>query len=519
MKKNLVIIITATVITALLGVASFYPHAQYVGSKKQMTDDTVSDKSVDKNDKDAKDISKGEPSLQSVIPSKVEDSVKQSGLAVSEPSVNSIETQIEEPSTESTELRSEGSFSEIFESTGSEFDQLPSETTEVIYEPESPDSTGFEVQDSSGGDSELSMELSSGISDGQSVKPLGKVDISDCRIVIEDAYKNDKTHTPKLDIYHNGYKLVHDRDYISEFEYMPNGKKYFKVTMLGKYEGSLKQEYSILPTATTIYRVSPKVSDIELRWLDSSKTSNGYEIGISENSDMSDETVYTVEGGKATRYNISDLVQNKVYYLRIRSYKNSDDGRVKICSAWSSVKTAEMKKVEVINGVTYIDGILIANKTYSLPENYGSGLDKTALAAFNKMAADAGNDGLYLFIVSGFRSYQVQDSTYSYFCSERGVSEADRVSARPGHSEHQTGLAMDINSTAFSFADTPEAKWLADNCWRYGFVIRYPQGKEDITGYAYEAWHIRYLGKELAKELYESGLTLEEYLGITSQYN
>ncbi len=542
MKKNVAVIFAGAIIVSAIGGVSVYSYVQYDNAKNQITDNADTSKNNDIIDPDILNIDStlGKINTQNSEYSKVSSSLQEESSKVSElteekSSGENTEVQSDEPSTDSSILVSESSFSEsvVSESEQSTSEVMPpqSELSDIPVSPnvsteETPeinsevtDETGStDIPESSNENTTSQSEKTSEVTE-QPVKPNGKIDISECKIVIDDSNNKNKDSVPELEIYHNNKKLVCNKDYIAEFKKMPGNKKYLKVTMLGKYEGSLKQEYSILPTATAIYRVSPKVSDIGLRWLDSSKTSDGYEIGISENSDMSDETVYNVEGGKTTQYNISDLVQNKIYYLRIRSYKNSDDGRVKICSAWSSVKTAEMKKVEVINGVTYIDGILIANKTYSLPENYGSGLDKTALAAFNKMAADAGNDGLYLFIVSGFRSYQVQNSTYSYFCSERGVTAADRVSARPGHSEHQTGLAMDVNSTAFSFADTPEAKWLADNCWKYGFVIRYPQGKEDITGYAYEAWHIRYLGKELAKELYESGLTLEEYLGITSQYS
>lgn len=175
--------------------------------------------------------------------------------------------------------------------------------------------------------------------------------------------------------------------------------------------------------------------------------------------------------------------------------------------------------IENRNGVTYIDGVLVVNKTYSLPKSYGSGLNSTALAAFNSMASDASKDGIYLNIVSGYRSYETQSYLYESYCARSGKQEADRFSARPGHSEHQTGLAMDINSVYDSFADTAEAKWLANNCWKYGFIIRYPKGKENITGYKYESWHIRYVGKELAKVLTQSGQTLEEYFGITSVYS
>ena len=168
--------------------------------------------------------------------------------------------------------------------------------------------------------------------------------------------------------------------------------------------------------------------------------------------------------------------------------------------------------------ITYINGILIANKTYPLPSTYNPGIDPTAKAALQNMFDAAKADGLDLFIRSGFRSYATQKTLYNNYVSRDGVAEADRYSARPGHSEHQTGLGFDINKADMSFDGTPEALWLAENCYKYGFIIRYPEGKEHITGYMYEPWHIRYLGVDIATDVYNSGLCLEEYLGITSVY-
>lgn len=169
---------------------------------------------------------------------------------------------------------------------------------------------------------------------------------------------------------------------------------------------------------------------------------------------------------------------------------------------------------------TYIGGILIVNKTYPLPSWYGNGLTPELVGAFNAMrAAAAAEQGLDLWIVSGFRSYATQVSTYNYFVANYGQAYADTTSARPGHSEHQSGLAIDVNLVDQSFGSTTVGMWVAANAHRFGFVVRYPQGKEHITGYMYEPWHLRYLGSELAATLYSSGLTLEEYLGITSQYD
>ncbi len=169
--------------------------------------------------------------------------------------------------------------------------------------------------------------------------------------------------------------------------------------------------------------------------------------------------------------------------------------------------------------ITYINGILIANKTYPLPADYNPGVDPTANAALQQMFADAAAAGLNMFVRSGFRSYSTQRTLYNNYVKRDGADAADRYSARAGHSEHQTGLAFDINKANSSFEGTPEAIWLAENCYKYGFIIRYPQGKEAVTGYIYEPWHVRYLGVETATAVYNSGLCLEEYLGITSVYS
>jgi len=189
--------------------------------------------------------------------------------------------------------------------------------------------------------------------------------------------------------------------------------------------------------------------------------------------------------------------------------------------------------LKIIDGVAYVDGILIANKTYYLPENYVpkdpyanlsysciNCLEKDVMNAYQEMNVEAKALGLKLMLSSGYRSYANQRDLYNNYVARDGVVAADTYSARAGHSEHQTGLAFDLNSVSSAFANTNEGKWIADNCYRFGFIIRYPKGKESITGYMYEPWHLRYVGKELSKKLYNNGdwLTLEEYFGIDSEY-
>ena len=178
--------------------------------------------------------------------------------------------------------------------------------------------------------------------------------------------------------------------------------------------------------------------------------------------------------------------------------------------------------IEEKDGVTYIDSLLVVNKTYSLPKDYApSGLTAECEAAFEEMKKAAKKDGISIWISSGYRSYATQKSLYENYCKNDGVFVAETYSARAGHSEHQTGLAIDVNkasSSAFENIYKDVGVWLEENCWDFGFIIRYPKGKEHITGYIYEPWHIRYVGKDYAIKIKESALTLEEYLGITSEY-
>lgn len=180
---------------------------------------------------------------------------------------------------------------------------------------------------------------------------------------------------------------------------------------------------------------------------------------------------------------------------------------------------AKAHSTEVIDGVTYIDGILIVNKTYSLPKSYNYGLTDETLKAFNKMKNAAAKDNISLEIASGFRSYEEQKALYNEYKAENGQKKADTFSARPGYSEHQSGMAMDVNGADFSMVGQKDMKWLEKHCAEYGFIIRFPKGKESITGYSYEPWHIRYVGKKAAKEIKKQGICLEEYLGVTSKYN
>lgn len=193
--------------------------------------------------------------------------------------------------------------------------------------------------------------------------------------------------------------------------------------------------------------------------------------------------------------------------------------------------TSKGYEVKKVDGIYYVDGYLVANKTYDLPQSYNPGALKTKVNnAANKMFAAAKSEkGFNLYVASGFRSYDTQKSIYNRYVNNDGKAKADTYSARPGYSEHQTGLAFDVCDSGLAsskcitngFDDTEQAKWLSENAYKYGFILRYVKNKDNETGYMYESWHFRYVGTELAEELYNNGdwITLESYFGITSSYD
>lgn len=182
---------------------------------------------------------------------------------------------------------------------------------------------------------------------------------------------------------------------------------------------------------------------------------------------------------------------------------------------------------------------VLVNKQRKLPEDYTPGdlvvpnvpfifpeksdkrkMRKEAAEALEQLFAAAKADGVELAGVSGYRSHAYQKELFARYVKKDGLEVARTYSAYPGTSEHETGLAMDISgidgkcAAESCFAGTKEAEWLGQHSAKYGFIVRYPLGKESITGYIYEPWHLRYVGVELSKEIFESGLTLEEYFGV-----
>lgn len=142
-------------------------------------------------------------------------------------------------------------------------------------------------------------------------------------------------------------------------------------------------------------------------------------------------------------------------------------------------------------------------------------LRKEARIAFEHLSNDAYKDGYKIIAVSAFRDYEYQKNLYNNYVIDKGIKYADACSARAGHSEHQTGLAVDVmgsNNDYNLFNVSPEFEWMVNNAHKYGFILRYPEGKENITGFKYEPWHYRYVGVKTASIIYKKKITLEEYL-------
>lgn len=172
-------------------------------------------------------------------------------------------------------------------------------------------------------------------------------------------------------------------------------------------------------------------------------------------------------------------------------------------------------KDEDVTEVTYVRGILIANKKFALPKDFAPQEDSVAKENLLRLLADAQIENLDISdYYSGYRSYAEQEALYENYKKLHGQEEADTFSARPGHSEHQTGLTFDLFHNDGAFLERePEVTWVAENAHLYGFIVRYQSGKEHITGYQAEPWHLRYIGEE-AILIYKSNLTLEQYLNV-----
>jgi D-alanyl-D-alanine carboxypeptidase len=181
-----------------------------------------------------------------------------------------------------------------------------------------------------------------------------------------------------------------------------------------------------------------------------------------------------------------------------------------------------VNKARPLNPISYIPKDLATPSVpLRVPGNESMQLRKEAATALEALVLGAKAGGLGVMLSSGYRSYAYQAGLYGSYVASQGKAAADTQSARPGHSEHQTGLAADLEPTSRNcevsdcFANTPEGKWLAANAYKYGFIVRYQEGTQPIVGYKYEPWHLRYIGTALSQEMHgENVNTLEQFFGL-----
>ena len=187
---------------------------------------------------------------------------------------------------------------------------------------------------------------------------------------------------------------------------------------------------------------------------------------------------------------------------------------------YKEIKSTDLSKGHLIltNKFNYLDNtynndnMVKVSKWYSYGDNQY--LTKETYDAFLNMFSAAKMEDLTLIINSSFRSFEDQNEVYKEYTASKGQEAADKIAARPGHSEHQTGMAIDIQtygSTGATFEDFDEFKWLSNNAHKYGFILRYPKNKKYLTGYEYESWHYRYVGVEVATYIYQNNITFDEY--------
>ena len=172
----------------------------------------------------------------------------------------------------------------------------------------------------------------------------------------------------------------------------------------------------------------------------------------------------------------------------------------------------------LVNKYYYLDKDYIPNNLEKISTRYalsGMRLVSEAKVAFEDMAKSAAKENLKIVAMSTYRSYNYQVSLYNRYKRQDGIEKADSYSGRPGHSEHQTGLAVDIyneEENYTNFEETEEFEWMQKHAHEYGFILRFPKDKENETGYIYESWHYRYVGKNIAKYIKEHKISLEEYI-------
>ena len=328
---------------------------------------------------------------------------------------------------------------------------------------------------------------------------------------------------------------------------LTDGVKYiFKVIPYAERDDKTYSSSAHYRTATVttlkqvkIQALTTKGTKVRVKWTNIGGET-GYQISRSskKNGTYIIEDVETVSG---RRKQVS-AAKNKKYYYKVRAYKTvTVNGETKrVYGPWSAAKPYKRTSSSSSGYSDILDYdsgnlFVLVNKEHAVSDTYhpsgmvavkdsiatwtGLELKKSAYEAYLEMLEDAQKEGHDFYICSAYRSIEKQKELYETSLKKNGKKYTEKMTAYPGTSEHHTGYAVDVTSKSMgwglkqNFTDYADGQWITDHCSEYGFIIRYPEGKTDITGYSYEPWHLRYVGKTAAKEITEKGITLEEYLG------
>lgn len=279
-------------------------------------------------------------------------------------------------------------------------------------------------------------------------------------------------------------------------EYLYHKTNEYKLTQVG---------YTLKESKLIIDKLN---SDNEKYFVENEK--NDYIIDLLNEKYFLEKNLYNYleykSKNKKTSY--SDIVA----IVNVHADKDWYDNKVVKPTDLSKGNLILVNKFNYLNNDFAPENITPLDLSYSYANNSAS---KETSEAYKNMAIAAKQDNIHLMANSSYRTYERQEEIYKEFYYTKGISYADKYAARAGYSEHQTGLTIDIftsgTSTTSNFEESDAFKWLQENDYKYGFILRYPKGKEYLTGYNYESWHYRYLGVETATKVHNSGLTYDEY--------
>lgn len=324
-------------------------------------------------------------------------------------------------------------------------------------------------------------------------------------------------------------KYINDPNRINQNKLKELGYKDSEIVIILKNDDYLKYALNNKYERNLISLINN--SDFKIEFLES------YIKYLKENNAPIEDTIYLVNNDINYTYSpeLINIVKAK-YFLKTRldRYMNylknniSLDINEIIKRVNSNIDYDFYTNIE--NSDVSVNYLLICNKHYKLSNTYtgnlvtmsstysrrgGAQLDSVAYEAFKSLSDAARSEGLNVVNQSAYRSYSNQESIYNSYLSSKGRAWTDKWSARPGHSEHQTGLALDVATYTTvaldDFKNTKEFTWMQNNAYKYGFILRYPDGQEYITGYGYEPWHYRYVGVDAAKIIHDENITFEEY--------